>query len=293
MIGKDLSSLSAQSLMQEYASVLGDAVLRNRARSAEHRARIETEVAGRVKTEFLSNMSHELRTPLNTVLGFSKLLREHGERPVTAEQVVEYASLIHDAASNLLAVINDILDISKLSSGTYGLSEEPLDLSDLVITTVDAHRALAAQATVTLREHVTAGPAIIRGDGVKLGKALSNLISNAIKFSHAGGEVRIDIEDRGGRFALVVADAGVGMSDEDLKVALQPFSQVDGSRSRWREGTGLGLPIAKALIELHGAEFSISSVKGRGTEVSMVFPSIMDIGVLKARETLTGLSARR
>ncbi len=293
MLNKDLSGLSAQSLMQEYASVLGDAVLRNRARTAEQRARIETEVASRVKTEFLSNMSHELRTPLNTVLGFSKLLREHGERPATTEQIVEYASLIHDAASNLLSVINDILDISKLNSGTYVLSDEPIDLTDVLISTVEAHRALASQARVTLREHVPSSPAIIRGDGVKLGKAISNLISNAIKFSHEGGEVRIELENRGDRLVLIVADAGVGMTEDEITVALQPFSQVDGSRSRWREGTGLGLPIAKALAELHGGDFRVASVKGRGTEISIVFPPSTDVVMLKARDTLAGLSARR
>lgn len=294
MLGKDFSALSSQSLMQEYATVLGDAVLRNRARSAEHRARIETEVASRVKTEFLSNMSHELRTPLNTVLGFSKILREHGDRPLAPNQIVEYATLIHDAASNLLAVINDILDISKLHSGTYTLSDEPVDLGDLVQASVESHRAAAAQAGVTLRERFPPLAAIVRGDGVKLGKAIANLLSNAIKFSHAGGAVLIEVAALGdGRASLLIADTGAGMSDEEIEIALQPFAQVDGSRSRSREGTGLGLPIAKALIELHGGEFSIVSEKGRGTEISIVFPSTTEIGVMKAREAILGHSARR
>lgn len=132
MLNRNFASQRSNSLMGEYAAMIGDAVMSHRTRAAEHAARIETELANRVKSEFISNMSHELRTPLNTVIGFSKIISEHGDRKLPDDEIVEYASLIRDAARHLLSVINDILDISKIQSGKYTLDARETNIDDVL-----------------------------------------------------------------------------------------------------------------------------------------------------------------
>jgi len=272
MLGATILGKS-NSLMGEYASLLGDAILRSRARDAEEAARIETELASRVKSEFISNMSHELRTPLNTIIGFSKLLIDHERRRLPEAEIIEYAHLINDAAAHLLSVINDILDISKIQSGRYTLDAHEVNLEEVLQVTVKSFRSAAEEAGVILDQRIALDLPLVRGDAHKLSQAFTNLISNAIKFTRAGGLVSVEaarLSDGGA--AAVIRDTGVGMTAEEIAVALTPFGQVDGSRARWREGTGLGLPIAKALVELHGGRLEIASAKDKGTKVSVLLP---------------------
>lgn len=273
MLGGPIGTGRENSLMSEYSLKLGEAVLRSRTREAEKTARIEAEVANKIKSEFISNMSHELRTPLNTVIGFSKLLAEHDRRPLPDTEVVEYARLINDASCNLLAIINDILDMSKIQSGHFRLDTHDVSLDEILESITAALRVPAATAGVKLVLQLDSGALTVRGDAAKLRQVFGNLIGNAIKFTSAGGSVTIDTEvERDGAIGVHVQDTGVGMDEDEVKVALSPFGQVDGTRTRWREGTGLGLPIAKALVELHGGSLSIASAKSVGTHVIVKLP---------------------
>lgn len=268
MLGGPIGAGKSNSLMSEYSLKLGEAVLRDRTRQAENAARIEAEIANRIKSEFISNMSHELRTPLNTVIGFSKLLAEHDRRPFSEGEVVEYARLIHDASCNLLAIINDILEISKIQSGHYRVDTVEFNLDEVLDSVVAASSAMAEDAGVTLRLDIGDAAIPVRGDARKLRRVFVNLIGNAIKFSSKGSQVVVTCTiERDGGISIFVRDDGVGMDEAEIEVALAPFGQVDGARTRWREGTGLGLPIAKALVELHGGSLKITSEKDVGTEV--------------------------
>ncbi|MGI9425339.1 MAG: sensor histidine kinase [Hyphomicrobiaceae bacterium] len=274
MLNGSFGAGRANTLLSEYSSLLGDAVLRQRARTAEQTARIEADLASRVKSEFIANMSHELRTPLNTVIGFSKLLSEHDRRRLADDDIVQYANLIHDSAGQLLAVINDILDMSKMQSGRYTLDDSEVSVNELVIAATAALRPASSEAGVELVVAANSPLPPIRGDSAKLQQVISNIVSNAIRFTPAGGRVEIYTDRLAhGGVCLHVKDTGVGMTDNEIDVALKPFGQVDGSHNRWREGAGLGLPIARALIELHGGEILINSGKSTGTEVIIQLPS--------------------
>ncbi len=260
------------SLMSEYASLMGDAVLRHRARVAEHSARLEAEFASRIKSEFIANMSHELRTPLNSIIGFSKLIAEHQPGMLDMDETVEYARLIQDAASHLLAVINDILDISKIQSGKFQLNTREMDLDEILRPCVAGLQLMAESAGVALSAKLDPDLPEIDADGVKLRQVFTNLVTNAIKFTPSGGSVAVEAHASGDGMVVHVRDTGIGMTEDEIRVAITPFGQVDGGHNRWREGTGLGLPIAEALVKLHGGTLEIASTKSVGTTVTIRMP---------------------
>jgi two-component system, cell cycle sensor histidine kinase PleC len=269
--------------------LLGEAVLRHQTRTAEHAARIEAELASRVKSEFIANMSHELRTPLNTVIGFSKLIAEQERRRLPDAEIVEYANLIRDAAGHLLAVINDILDISKIQSGKFTLDKRDVQLDEVLQACLSSFRLLASDAKVTLVNRISPTLPMVRADGVKLRQIFTNLVSNAIKFTPEKGVVTLEarqLDDR--RIACIVSDTGVGMTDQEMLIAMTPFGQVDGGKSRWREGTGLGLPIAKSLVELHGGELKVVSEKAKGTQIWVLLPPPDQMTIAEARDAILG-----
>ena len=287
-----LGTSKTNTLMQDYATLIGDAVLRQRTRVAERKARVEAELATRVKSEFVSNMSHELRTPLNTVLGFSKLLKEHGERRLSDEDIVQYAGLIQDSARHLLAVINGILDISKIQSGTYALDAFEVDVGAVLRDCVAEAEATAEEAGVAISLRLAFSLPLVRGDDTKLAQVFSNLISNAVKFTPKGGTVTVEaLESGDSGIMIAIRDTGVGMTEDEIRVSVEPFGQVDGARTRWREGTGLGLPIAKSLVELHGGELHITSVKDKGTDVTVRLPPAHQISPIEARDAVFGQGA--
>ncbi|MBI3706992.1 MAG: HAMP domain-containing histidine kinase [Proteobacteria bacterium] len=236
-------------------------------------ARDRAEAANRAKSRFLANMSHELRTPLNAIIGFSDLIRSETFGPVGTARYRDYAKDIFDSGSHLLTLINDLLDISKAEAGKLDLHDEDVDAASLV---EQAFRLVAQQASDTglsLLQEVPAGWAVLRVDERYMRQVIINLVSNAVKFTAPGGSVRVTAERReGGRMAITVRDTGIGMAAEMIPKALSAFGQIDNPFTRQAKGTGLGLPLAKTIVEAHGGELAIDSEPGRGTAVSVVLP---------------------
>ena len=230
------------------------------------------EVANRSKTEFLANMSHELRTPLNAIIGFSQVMAGEMLGPITTTRYVGYARDILASAEHLLGIINDILDVSKLESGKTELIEEVIDLpaaiADLILLV--GGKAKAADIRLVARQDGAVPP--LRGDLRKVKQIVLNLLTNAIKFSRGGSDVEIALKDESGAAVVAVTDRGVGMDPHEVELAMTRFGQVSGPWTREHAGTGLGLPLAIGLAELHGGTLSIVSTKGVGTTVTVAFP---------------------
>jgi two-component system, cell cycle sensor histidine kinase PleC len=289
MLFGSVGSPKSSSLMNEYASLLSDAVLRHRARVAEHSARIEAELASKVKSEFIANMSHELRTPLNTVIGFSKLLSQHQQRRLPDKEIIEYATLISDAAGHLLSVINDILDISKMQSGKYTLDSHELNVGTILVASAESFGMLTTEARIKMQISIANDLPAVRGDALKLKQVFTNILANAVKFTPADGIVSIESRRTSNNgVVILIRDSGLGMSAEEIEIAMTPFGQVDGGRSRWREGAGLGLPIAKALVELHGGRLEVRSTKGKGTDVAILLPGRDSVNAVSSTEMASG-----
>jgi len=235
-------------------------------------AKAAAEAANQAKSQFLANMSHELRTPLNAILGFSELMRD-GLAGRPGAKWVEYTGDIHRAGSHLLALINDLLDLSKVEAGYLKLDEEIVGVKELFDTSLDLVTALAQRSGVN---PVTSVDPSIKGlfvDPFRLRQILLNLLSNALKFTPAGGSVTLGLICRDEqRIAITVTDTGIGLSEAEIALALQPFRQIYPPVASSHAGTGLGLPIAKCLAELHGGDLEIESVKGTGTKVSVLLP---------------------
>lgn len=240
-----------------------------RLRSVELAAALRAaEQASEAKSRFLSHMSHELRTPLNAVLGFARLLKE----PFGADRRVEWADNIETAGQHLLGLITDILDLSKMEAGGLVVRPEPCELVAIVQASLRLQQAAAEQKGVHLAAVLPAPAVRVLADPQRLRQILLNLLSNAIKFTPRDGAVRVALARRGGGWRLSVADTGVGMAEAELPVALTPFGQVANTYAKAHEGTGLGLPITKRLVELHGWGFQLASAPGQGTRVDIDIP---------------------
>ena len=279
-------SSGRRSLLAEYSGQLGILVRRRHAemgliaarqeaeRNAEvmYAAMLGAEAANRAKTEFLANMSHELRTPLNAIIGFSHLVAERGHK-ISQAQVSSYAQDIHNAGQHLLTEVNRILDLAKIEAGRAELQEEWFDVLDAATTSATFVRAQAEASGLTLTLDVPSSLPSLYGDRQYFKQILINLLSNAVKFTPRGGSVtlRADI-DADGWLDISVSDTGIGIAEEELWKALMPFTQVSSELSRRYEGTGLGLPLSKGFVELHGGTLSIDSEKDRGTRVTVRFP---------------------
>ncbi len=246
-------------------SILAEAKLRD--------AKSAAEAASAAKSAFLATMSHELRTPLNAIIGFAELMMNQTVGPIPS-RYVEYSANIAESGKHLLQLVNDVLDMSKILAGHMTLEEERVTLADICRRHMGMMSAKAERAGITQTLAVAPDLPPIQVDPIRLGQILFNLISNAIKFTLRGGRVEVSAGlEPDGRIAIAVADTGIGMSEDEIAMALEPFRQVDATRTRRFEGTGLGLPISKSLAELHGGELRIDSAKGSGTTVKVLLPA--------------------
>ncbi len=233
----------------------------------------EADAASRAKTEFLANMSHELRTPLNAIIGFAEIIKMEMLGPLGNGRYRHYAEDIFYSGHHLLAVIGDILDISKVEAGEFELHAEPTDLEEIVTQSLRLVRERAEAAGIRIDVAIAADLPLLSLDQRLIKQSLINLLSNAIKFSPQDGSIAVEVaRDPEGWVLLSVADRGIGIAKDDVPSVLQPFIQVENAFSRSHQGTGLGLPLAKSFIEAHGGRLEIDSKVGHGTRVTLQIP---------------------
>jgi signal transduction histidine kinase len=235
-------------------------------------AREEAERANAAKSAFLARMSHEIRTPLNAIIGFAEVMMEERFGPIGSERYKEYLKDVHTSGVHVLSLVNDLLDLSKIEAGKLELVVEEVDVNAVIGECVSIMQTQSNQQRVVMRLSLSPRLPRIRADERSLRQILLNLLSNAVKFSEAGGQVIVSSALTDAGYVVIrVIDTGIGMSDDEIQVALEPFRQVANSRNA--SGTGLGLPVTKALIEANNASFLIKSRKNEGTLVEVAFPA--------------------
>lgn len=250
-------------------------VIRSREREQElETARREAVQANETKTQFLANMSHELRTPLNAIIGFSEIMNGELLGPMGSHRYREYANDIFESGQYLLGLVNDILDVAQIETGQLKLREQQFDLQELIESCFIQLEAKAHTAQVTLINHATPELLEIHADERKLRQVILNLLSNAIKFTPCDGRISVKtcITPKGD-LLVQVQDTGIGIEPKNIPLVLQKFGQVENSYQRKYDGVGLGLPLTKSLVEMHGGKLWIRSAIGKGTMVCFTLPS--------------------
>jgi two-component system cell cycle sensor histidine kinase PleC len=266
--GKYLGIGTSEALVRAKLGMVAsrEAQLRNALCSAQR--------ANEAKSNFLALMSHELRTPLNAIIGFSEVLSTELFGPHGVARYLEYSKDIHGAGNHLLALINDILDLSKSEAGKLELYPEEISVDELFADCLRLIASRAAGQDIALRSEIGGHGLRLRADRLRMKQILLNLLSNAVKFTLTGGQVVLSAAMRpGGGVCLSVADTGIGMSPESIPLALEPFRQIDSPMSRTVEGTGLGLSLVKTLVEQHGGTLDIESALSKGTTVHVNLPA--------------------
>lgn len=232
-------------------------------------AKEQAEAGTKAKSAFLANMGHELRTPLNAIVGFSDMLSRELFGPVGSARNKEYLTDIHASGVRLLALINDVLDIVRTDDGEDQLQEEIVPVSTIIAGALQQARHLPGAAQLRFTEDIAPDTRFLYADGARLKQALGNLTGNAVKFTPAGGQVDVRVFRKGGELMISVSDTGIGMAPHDIPLALERFGQIDSTLARKYEGSGLGLPIAKHVVEQHGGRLAIESKPGAGTTVTI------------------------
>jgi two-component system cell cycle sensor histidine kinase PleC len=259
-------------LLSQYTADLGHLISRKRSQDALRAASVDSAMASRAKSEFLAQMSHELRTPLNAIIGFSELIQMKARAGADPDKPREYAGHIHYAGRHLLQIINDILDISKIESGKFALHLQPQCVSEIIEAGVRMVHARIEERRQVLTLRVSENLPIVLVDSLRLKQVLINLLSNACKFTGEGGSIVVVATAHESTVTVAVSDTGRGMTSEEITQALKPFVQIESAYSRSQEGTGLGLPIARALILQHNGKFHVTSAPGVGTTVAFTLP---------------------
>ncbi|MEN8197686.1 MAG: HAMP domain-containing sensor histidine kinase, partial [Pseudomonadota bacterium] len=229
--------------------------------------------ANKAKTDFLLTMSHELRTPLNAIMGFSEVMKQQLRGPLGDVRYVDYANDIYDSASHLLAVINNILDISRIEAGRLELDEQAVVIGDEIDKALRQLEEEARGADVKLASDIEQDLPLLLGDAHKIQQIVINLVGNAVRYMPDSGKVTVQASRQAeGGIVLKVEDDGAGMSAEDVERVISPFVRLSNPMVRAHDGTGLGLPLVKALVELHGGQFTLTSKIGKGTTGTAIFP---------------------
>ena len=246
---------------------------RKTAENALRRAQMDAEMANRAKSQFLANVSHELRTPLNAIIGFSEVMKDELMGPLGAKIYKEYSGDIHESGRHLLAIINDILDLSRVESGQATLNEGEIEVPQMIEACLTLIRGKANDGALTVSTEMASRLPAIYGDERLLKQALLNLLSNAVKFTPRGGAVKVKAALTADGLEISVIDSGIGMTAAELEQVARPFVQLENWLVRKYEGTGLGLSIVKAFCELHNGSLRISSEAGRGTTTTIHLPA--------------------
>jgi signal transduction histidine kinase len=232
------------------------------------------EKANSQKSDFLAKISHEIRTPLNAIIGFSEVMMDERFGSVGNERYKDYLKDIHTSGSHIMSLINDLLDLSKVEAGKMDLSFQATELNALIQESVGLMQPQANREQIIIRTSLASNLPDVVGDARSLRQIILNLLSNGVKYTPAGGQVIISTSyEENGEVILRIRDTGIGMSEEEVKTALEPFRQVSSTASKGGPGTGLGLPLTKALVEANRAQFSLVSAKDHGTLVEITFPN--------------------
>ncbi len=272
----DKNGLSSDALERAIRHVRAHFETERRLRASErrmHESKVQAEAAEASKSEFLAQMSHELRTPLNAVIGFSDILMNERFGALGSAKYRAYAEDIHASGQHLLELINDLLELSRIEAGGFELREQTVNLGEAVRASMRLVRERAEAAGLNLNAWLPSDLPGLRLDQRSFRQIVINLLTNAIKFTPEGGSVTLSAGrgDDGG-ITLSVADAGIGIAPEDIDKALAPFGRIDGLLAGKHAGSGLGLPLARSLMELHGGSLTIDSTVGTGTTVTLRFP---------------------